>query len=290
MPKDFTFKAIGTTWCITVSEGSLTLSEQETIRAHIAEFEKQFSRFLEDSEVNSYRTRKPGTYPISSEFAVLLRMADRLRTLTNGVYDPAVSTLLERAGYDASYRLTQSADIDTFTLPHWELEGTTLKIDGPVAFDLGGIGKGYCIDKVSVLLKEMNYAHFLVDAGGDIYATTKSDGVPWHIAIQYPGKPDLAAGTVQLENQAIAVSDSFRRRWGAWHHIVNPKTKAVIERVVGAASVTSSAWFADCMTSILFLGPPESYAKCAKEFGSQYLVFQNDGTSLVSSDWRGELF
>ncbi len=290
MPEDFTFKAIGTTWCISVSEGSLTTHEQETIRAQIAEFEKQFSRFLPDSEVNSFRGAKSGDYSISPEFAVLLTMADRLRTVTNGVYDPAVSTLLERAGYDASYRLTPSDDLETFSLPHWSLAGTTLHIDGPIAFDLGGIGKGYCIDKVSTLLKQMNYSHFLVDAGGDIYATTKSDGAPWRIAIQYPGKPEIAAGIVDLHDQAIAVSDSFRRRWGAWHHIVNPQTKTAIERVVGAVAVTANAWFADCMTSILFLAPQETYAQSAKEFGSQYLVFLDDGTSLVSSDWRGELF
>lgn len=290
MTSDFTFKAIGTTWYISICDGSLDENEKETILAHITKFESQFSRFLLDSEVNKFRNAGAGKYAISDEFAVLLGMADKLRTLTAGIYDPAVGGFLEKVGYDNTYSLEPHEDVNIFSLPEWSLDKTTITLNGPVAFDLGGIGKGYCIDTVSSLLQEMGYKYFLVDAGGDMYATTKQDGSAWRVAIQYPGKPDTAAGTVNLENQAIAVSDSFRRRWGVWHHIVNPQKREAIEGVIGAVAVAQNAWHADCMTSALFLAPQEKYKECALEFKSEYLVFLNDGTCKVSSNWKGELF
>jgi thiamine biosynthesis lipoprotein len=123
-----------------------------------------------------------------------------------------------------------------------------------------------------------------------MYGTSKCGNAPWRIAIEYPGKPDTAAGVIDLKDQAVAVSDSFRRRWGDWHHVVDPKRKRSVESVIGATAVAPSAWHADCMTSVLFLASPEQYPLAAKEFTASYLVFNNDGTCHVSPHWKGELF
>lgn len=288
--QEFNFFGIGTSWCIVVSGEILGDDTKEAILGYVKIFEKQFSRFLPDSETNSFRNADAGDYQISREFSVLLNKADHLRTLTKGVYDPAVGGLLERAGYDASYRMEPTTHIEEFILPKWSVKDETLILSGPTAFDFGGIGKGYCIDQVAGILKSFGYEYFLVDGGGDMFGTTKSDGVPWKIAIEYPGKPDVVAGLVSLENQGIAVSDSFRRRWGKWHHIVNPQLKETIELVVGAVAVTSNAWDADCTTSALFLSESDRYPVISEFYQAQYLVFQNDGLTRVSPSWKGELF
>lgn len=287
---EFTFKAIGTTWTIQVDNEDLSPSTQKEVREYIADFEQRFSRFLPNSEVNAFRDAKAGKYAVSTEFAKLLSRADQLRKLTDGVYDPAAGALLERAGYNASYTLEPTSDIQEFTLPRWSLQEGTLSLDGPTSFDLGGIGKGYCIDQVANVLKKLSIKYFLINAGGDIFGTTKADGSPWHLAIQYPGKPDLAAGTVNLSNQALAVSDSFRRRWGNWHHLVNPKQKQAVVEIIGAVALSQTAWDADCITSVLFLGPPNSYQLGANQLNAEYLVFKADGEALVSLGWKDELF
>ena len=288
--EEFTFKALGTHWSISLDDDVLRNDPKEAILEYVKIFEKRFSRFLLNSEVNAFRNAKVGKYPISKEFAVLLKKADQLRAFTERVYYPAAGGLLERAGYDAKYSMTPAADTEKFILPKWSIKNETLYLDGPAVFDLGGMGKGYCIDRVAGVLKSYDYKHFLVDGGGDMFGTTKADGSPWRIAVEYPGKPDTAAGMVYLKNQGLAVSDSFRRRWGKWHHLVNPKLKKSIESVVGAAAVAPSAWDADCMTSILFLSEGGAYSKAAEEYGASYMVFNNGGTCLVSPNWEGELF
>lgn len=287
---DFTFTALGTTWSITIDGPPLTIDSQRSILESVTDFENRFSRFIADSEVNQFRDAKAGSYQISKDLASLLSIADQLRTLTDGVYDPAVSELLERVGYDSKYTLKPSDDIDAFILPCWTIKETTLTLDGPTAFDLGGIGKGYCIDMVAKHLIDIGHQYFLVNGGGDMYGTMKKDETPWRIAIQYPGKPDTAAGIVKLKNKAIAVSDSFRRRWGKWHHLVDPKRKKAIEAVVGAVAVTPNAWHADCMTSALFFASADKYSEASLLFKSDFLVFLADDTCQVSSNWPDELF
>lgn len=286
----FTFTGIGTSWCILADGAALPEDVQTEILEYIHVFDERFSRFLPDSEVCALRTSGAGEYPISEEFAVLLKRADELRTLTHGLYDPAVGGLLEEAGYDAEYSMAPRAGVEEFVLPKWELRGEILWLDGPVVFDLGGMGKGYCIDRIAEILAESGYEHYLVDGGGDIYATCKRGGEPWHIAIEYPGKSDTAAGTVALANQGLAVSDTFRRRWGGWHHIVHPFLRSPIENVLGAAAVAPTAWDADCATSALFFADAAEYAAVAKSLSASYLVFRPDGSTLVSADWEGELF
>ena len=286
----FTFTGIGTSWCILVDGAELRGDARSDILDYMRVFNERFSRFLDDSEANAFRAAKAGEYPISEEFAALLARADGLRTLTHGLYDPAVGGLLEQAGYDSTYSMHPRPAVAEFMLPKWELRGRTLSIDGPAVFDLGGMGKGYCIDRVAEILEAHGYSHYLVDGGGDIFGTSKQDGEPWRVALEYPGKPDTAAGVVLLKNGGLAVSDSFRRRWGAWHHIVHPYLRAPVENVLGVAAVAASAWGADCATSALFLSEVEEYAEVGKSLNAKYLVFRADGRTEVSSDWEGELF
>jgi FAD:protein FMN transferase len=290
MKGNFSFKAIGTQWCINIDGNTFKNNEKNVILKHIGNFEKSFSRFLPDSEVNAFRESGAGKYKISDELTVLLERAQKLRKQTGGVYDPAVGQLLERAGYDSKYKMEPSDDTDNFVLPEWSLEKKILSIDGPTSFDLGGTGKGYCIDKVADLVKGFGYKHFAVDGGGDMYVTSKKDGSKWRVAIQYPGKLDTAAGVVELKNEAIAVSDSFRRKWGKWHHVVHPTLKKPIEDVIGVVAVAQNAWDADCMTSALFLSDSDNRDSISTEYDTKYLVFKKDGTCTVSSNWSGDLY
>lgn len=287
---DFTFKAIGTQWCVSIDDGELSADEKAQIIDYVELFEGRFSRFRDTSEVNAFRKARAGVYPVSLDLAAFLARASRIREQTNGRYDPAVAELLEHAGYDASYTMQPTESVGDVTLQEWSITNGDLTIAGPVAFDLGGIGKGYCIDAVAALVASFGYKYFMVEAGGDMFGTTKANGAPWRVAIEYPGQKDMAAGTVELSNEAIAVSDSFRRRWGNWHHIVDPVGRKAVDGVVGAAAVAPSAWSADCMTSVLFLGEPSSYDTAAQEHDAAFLVFKPDDTCTISKNWKGEVF
>jgi thiamine biosynthesis lipoprotein len=286
----FAFSALGTQWSLLIDHEAFSEHDTQALLEMVAHFEKRFSRFIETSEVNQFRTASSGTYEISEELAQLLTRADMLRQLTGGHYDPAVGKLLEHAGYDPSYRFSEDTELKNFVFPEWSIEGRMLTVNGPTVFDLGGIGKGYCIDLIAQFLKNHGYMYFLVEGGGDMYGTTKKDDSGYRVALEWPGKPDTAFGIVELRNQGIAVSDSFKRRWKNWHHIIDPKTKKPIEGIIGCTALAKSAFDADCLTSGLFLSSPEEYKTIAAALQGQYVVFKKEGSVMVSPGWPGELF
>lgn len=286
----FTFTGLGTEWSISTDGEKLRDETKKSLLLFTETFENRFSRFLPQSENNSFRDAQAGIYTISAEFACLLKRAHVLRQLTNGTYDPSFGKLLEHAGYDQNYRMQPNSQVEDFRLPKWSLEGQALTLDGPTVFDFGGIGKGYCIDRLSDILREAGYEYFLVEGGGDMFGTRKKDGKGFRIALEWPGKPDRAFGLIELKDQAVAVSDSFKRRWGDWHHIIDPKTKKPIETILGCTAVAKNAFDADSMTSGLFLSSPEMYERLANAFGASFVLFKTDDTVLVSDNWQGELF
>ena len=284
----FDFQGLGTHWSVVLDAPVFPEGLKQSINTFIVDFEARFSRFLPDSEVNAFRTSKAGVYPVSPMFSLLLDRATLLRELTGGAYDPAVAVLLEEAGYGPQ------AGVEKIEygakLPSWTLTEEKLSIDGPIAFDFGGIGKGFAIDRVSDIVRKSGQQFFLVDGGGDMFGTTKADGVPWRVAIEYPGRPDLAAGVIDLWNQGLAVSDRFRRRFGNGHHFMDVEHRTSTDRVLGCAAVAPDAFAADCTTSGLALASPERYADIAKKLSARYLVFPLEGQVLASPDWEGELF
>jgi FAD:protein FMN transferase len=291
--ESFQFKALGTAWSLSVDAPIVPEAVWQSIVAETADFEQHFSRFIEGSEVTIYRHAKAGEYKISLCLTELLSAADRLRNLTDGAYNPAVGGLLEAAGYNSRYELKPDPQkIAEWSLQVWTLDepNRSLTIAGPLIFDLGGIGKGYWIDQVSLLLKKAGYPNHLVEGGGDMMATQKADGQAWRVAVEWPGKPDTALGLVELKNQGLAVSDNVKRKWGAWHHLVDVAVKQPVNHILGCVAVAPSAWQADQLTSALALQKSEKYSEMAKILGGEYVVLLANEQALVSADWNGELF
>lgn len=286
----YRFESMGTGWSIAIDHDQVPQSLWTQLHETSREFDHRFSRFIADSEVSQFRQAAAGTYQVSPLLAELLTQADQLRSLTSGKFDPAIGGLLEKAGYDPTYSFKPQNETDTFSLPRWSIEGQALTIDGPVVLDLGGTGKGFWIDQLAQQLRTAGFESFIVDGGGDMMATHKRDGSAWRVALEWPGEADRAIGVVELQNQGLAVSDVFKRRWGNWHHLVDVAHQQPVQRVAWAAAVSPSACLADCMTSVLTLCSAAIYATAAQQFSAQYLVISSDNQLHVSPNWTGELF
>ena len=285
----FSFKALGTEWTLISDDQVFDESIQKSILEKIAFFEERFSRFKDTSEVNAFRQSLSGAYQVSDEFAVLLSRADQLRTLTAGHYDPASAVILEHMGYDKEYGFTPSQKALP-SIPVWSIKDQEIQISGPITFDLGGIGKGYCIDMVAGILAAAGYEHYLIDGGGDMYATTKADGSPYNIALEWPSRPGTIYGTVRLCNQGLAVSDTATRRFGEHHHIVDAETGANTKIVLGSVALGATAWDADCATAAFMQWPHCDQIEVEKMLRITSIIITQKEEFLVGKSWPGEIF
>lgn len=128
-----------------------------------------------------------------------------------------------------------------------------------VNIDLGGIAKGYGVDRAVAALREHGIEHALVGAGGDVYALGRSpSGDPWRVGIQSPDLPDALAGSLSLENQAVATSGDYQQFFDhgnrRYHHLLDPQTgEPGVTRRRSVSVVAETCMDADAGATLAFL-------------------------------------
>lgn len=289
-----TWEAMGTQWYVAVfaepNQESEILQLWQQIERQTQIFEKRFSRFIPTSEVNAFRDiSEPTGATVSPELGELLRFAQIWNKKTQGKFDPAVGGLLEAAGYDAQYSF-RPRQPEQWQQPMWSISKTNkLLVSAPMIIDIGGFGKGFWIDAVSHLLVKNGFPYHLVDGGGDMFATQKPDGEGWRVALQNPNDSEKALYVLTLKYQGLAVSDTLKRRWGEWHHVVNPNTKLPANHLVYAAITAPTALVADVLTTCLMVCSEDDWPQLLENTHAGYFTLTQTGSFLVSDHWRGEL-
>ena len=135
-----------------------------------------------------------------------------------------------------------------------------MRFDRPgVELDLGGIGKGYAVDRVVDLLRRRGIASALVNLGGSsVYGLGAPPGrEAWEVGIQDPTDPAKTALTVKLRDRALSVSGGyarfFERDGVTYAHIMDPRTGRPVQGVLSVAVLTDSATDGDALDNVLFV-------------------------------------
>ncbi len=257
--------ALGTRWHIEVFDQNIDqkLVASETI-AFLERFEARYSRFRKTSWLSQLNQTGMYSQP-DPEFVDILQESLEYFVSTGGVFNIAVGENMNHSGYDAAYSFVASkqqednlpdlADVLKVTKDQIRLRSGAL--------DLGGIGKGYVIDKLANWLQsKFLLQSFIINGGGDIYATHHADGTSIEVTLTHPKNPKLGIGTVVLHNQGFASSSPWLRSW------VDKHSGTVINHLLTARQVTSyvvapTVTEADVWATTLCISddvqPPSSY-------------------------------
>lgn len=271
MTEMHTFTAIGTRWAIHTPE-PLDHSLEVAIYQEIDAFDQAYSRFRADSLVRKI-AEQPGTYELPHGGGDLLALYRQLYQATDGRVTPLIGRLMEDAGYDATYTLQPRPVIES--PPAWgaalDLKGNILTTNEPVLLDLGAAGKGFLIDRISDIMHDADLRTYAIDAGGDILHRS-SPSLPVTIALENPLDTSEAIATVALQNTSICASAGSRRRWGDYHHIIDPITRASPRDVIATWVIATPTALADGLATALFFVPPEQL----RQFDFTYAVLYSD--------------
>jgi FAD:protein FMN transferase len=281
------FEAIGTRWVIDIfsvlPEAGYTAIKAQ-IRERIEEFDKTFSRFRQDSLVTQM-AHAGGEYHLPEEGVEMLSLYQTLYDLTGGAFTPLIGSVMEQAGYDASYSLrpkklhTPRRLDDVFIL-----SGRKLFMKEPALLDFGAVGKGKLIDIVAMILEEQGISNYCVDAGGDIrYRGTKF----LRVGLEHPEQMQQVIGVAKIKNQSIAASAGNRRKWGKFHHIIHPHTLISPQHILATWVVTGSTMLADAIATALFLIAPD---KLIGDYQFSYVILLADFSVQQSKDFPAELY
>lgn len=253
-----TFEALGTLWNIIIESDIPQLLEPKVISI-AKDFEQKYSRFDPNSILSQYNTGKK--IKKTHEFTQLIEFGHALELQSHGYFNNKVGHYLGKLGY-----------------------GT-----GTQNLDFGAYGKGWLIDTIAQYLKENKYPFFLINAGGDIYATQKTNGDSWNVALEHPTNTDMALGTVELKNTALAASSPFKRKWNNNNHLLNGTTGTPIQTKRSVFTQAINAKTADALATTLNVVPHALIPELAETYSTEFLIIENEKI-LKSTNFICQLF
>ncbi len=265
----------------------------ERVFAEMRRIEALMSTYRDDSEisrVNNQAALEPVV--ISDEMARLIERSIHFSRLSGGAFDITYASV----GYAYDFRQQRQPDAATLAakLPaidyrHIELDGKRVHFARPgVRIDLGGIAKGYAVDRAVEIAAQCGISQAMISAGGDSRILGDRDGRPWMIGIRHPRQDDGIALRLPLSDSAISTSGDYERYFMAdgkrVHHILNPATGRPSEASWSATVIGPDAMTTDALsTTIFILGADAGLALIEKLDGFDAIVIDSSGKIHYSS-------
>ena len=247
--------ALGTWVAIEATRAAAGAAELDAINAAYAAINEVDARMhpaRPGSDLALINSTAPGTpIEVHPDTWRLLRIARRIYDLTDGVFDPCLPTHPGRLG-----------DIEI------KPETPVLICHAPVQLDLGGIAKGYAIDRAVEALLEQGCTAGLVNAGGDVRVF--GDRTETILLRQRaPGSTDDIYRPVELNNAALATSDLEATERPQEHQGYYNRAGGTATQRRHAAVLAKDATTADALTKCVLLCPAAATERVLHEFAAQ---------------------
>jgi thiamine biosynthesis lipoprotein len=225
------------------------------------------------------------------ELLELIELALGTAKATRGAFDPTVGVLCRLWSFSGGEpRLPDNREIlGAMTKVGWNRvkfdnsDGTIILPEKGMALDLGGIAKGYALDRAAEVLKKQGIASALVNAGGDVLAVgEKEPGKPWRIGIQDPRNSREVVAVAPLKDRVIMTSGDYERFFlkddKRYHHILNPATGYPAEGAQSVTIIASRGVVAEPLGATIFvLGVDEGLKYVQSLPGVEALVIDPQG-------------
>lgn len=256
--------------------------------------------FADDSPVrrlNASAGRGPVALP--PEVVEVLAAARSAQHLTRGTFDVTIGPLValwrdaatsQQLPADESIAAAR-ARVDASRIALGEDGSSAALRDPAMAVDLGGVGKGYALDRIAGRLRAIGIHDALLDFGrSSVWALGHPpDAAAWRLLLQHPSGDTL--GVIELRDVALSVSGSLGqsttiagRRFG---HVVDPRTGWPVTRDLLAAVVAPRAELAEALSkALLILGERDGIALLERLDGVEGLLVEAAGARWATSGWE----
>lgn len=284
---------MGTVLEVTVSaeDEAASIRAFDAVEAEMRRVEEEMSEWKDSSpisEVNRQAGKKAVKVP--RELFNVIEASLKISAITGGAFDiswaamrglwdfrpghervPTENELKERIGL-VNYR-----DIETDPV-----SGTVFLRKPGMAIGLGGIAKGYAVDKAMQTLADSGIKDAIVKAGGDIRVQGRGEGGPWEVGIRDPRDRTRLAARLTLSNISISTSGDYERFFikdGAlYHHIIDPRTGLSAKGVRSVTVLGPDTMTTDALSTAIFvLGPDEGLKLAATLPGIEAVIIDASG-------------
>jgi thiamine biosynthesis lipoprotein len=290
----FETKGIGTTWWIEIFDEKVDPEVEQQIIAHIDAFEKAYSRFIPTSFVSKLNNKKV-LRDFPSELFSMISYCQSISELTDFRFNVCSGSIQKSNGYDETYSFTEKPlpALDDIRNGLVTLTKELIQIGDDIVIDLGGIGKGWLIDTIKLIIESRGYRFYSINGGGDIYASS-NHGKPVAFYMENPFDTTEYIGTVELFNASFACSSPSRRAWETreghrFHHLVDASQGKPAQSVQAVFCYGNTGLSADTASTCIFISPEQETVKIAESLEVEYLKVYPEGMYRMSEEFPGTM-
>ncbi len=263
-----------------LSESSVHLRERaaESCRKayeEVAAVEGLMSSYLRSSQISAMNRQSlndlkagkqyTGPFEVDDDVLLVIREATQVSRLSNGAFDVTFAAAGD-LWYDKEKREGRVPSEDELEEILGRVDYRKLLIDLPKRrvtmaagqqLGLGGIVKGYALDRAAFTLRSEGFRNFVVYSGGDVYVSGRHPDRSWRIGIRHPRKKGEYFANLDVTDVAVVTSGDYDRYFEVdgkrYHNVLNPKTGRPIEGMRSVTVISDRAVYSDAMATALFV-------------------------------------
>jgi FAD:protein FMN transferase len=236
----------------------------EAVFGEMERINQLMSTYIEDSRISMInREAADRPVPAGEELYDLIVRSLDMSILTRGAFDITYDSVGQHYDFWRKQRPDQETIEQELPLIDYRLIETDPSTNSirflrkGVRINLGGIAKGYAVERGVGILRELGVRHAIVTAGGDSRLLGDRRGQPWMVGVRDPRKDGKVAIRMPLENEAISTSGDYERYFEEdgkrYHHILQPATGEPANGVHSATIVGPDAVITDALSTSVFI-------------------------------------
>jgi thiamine biosynthesis lipoprotein len=240
-------------------------------RSLVAEVMREYHRvddamstYKPDSEISRVNARAAeAPMAISAELFGLVERSLELSAASGGAFDITYDSVGYLYDFRAHQRPTDieiAEHLGAVDYRHVVLDRAERSIffkTAGVRINLGGIAKGYVVERAAAMLRERGVQHALLNAGGDTRVIGDRRGQPWIVGIRHPRVADEVVTRLPLVDEAISTSGDYERYFEEnghrYHHIINPATGRPTEGILTVTVIGPDGTMTDGLDTAIFV-------------------------------------
>ena len=282
-------------WAEDATKGNEAIDAVMAEMRRIDELMSHYKPESELSQINERANREP--VQVDKELFELIKLSTYYSQITEGAFDITYASVGYLYDYPKHVHPTEAQIKSALPGVNWrnmllDEAQHTVRFEHPgMRIDLGGIGKGYAVDRGVAILKARGIDHAVVTAGGDTRIIGDHMGRPWLVAIRHPDNPQKVVTRIPLSDAAMSTSGDYERYFDEdgvrYHHIIDPHTGHSASKVRSATIIAPTATQTDGMSKTAFVLGPEKALEIINRMPEYDAVFVTpQGKVLYSNGLR----
>ncbi len=255
----------------------------------------RMSNDFTDSDIAKINRSFKNPQKISEDTIKVLNAAIKYKKITNGSFDVSVRSLTElwskcerENRLPTQEELAKAKAVMRLSQIKFLLGNRVELLNPQMRIDFNGIVSGYALDATVRMLHKKGVRNFLIDAGGDMYASGRNcSRKPWTIAVRNPDDRSKILDVVMVSDLAVATSGGFEKYYAIggrkFSHIINPTTGWPQKAVVSATVIAPKAMDNNVLAEALCVLGPKEGIRLIDSMGRGY------ASLVVTKDAAGRL-